>query len=90
MGLMGVYYFHVVYGYEEENKWHKRHEYGFVQAQDFVEATRQIANSFRSDLLSLKLEEIGDDLISTENEEIAKAFKKSFIKTHYGEDEEDE
>lgn len=90
MDIVGIYYFHVVYGYEEENKWHKRHEYGFIQAQDFVEATRQIANSFRSDLLSLELEEIGDDLISTENEEIAKAFKKSFIKTHYGEEEEDE
>ena len=90
MGFMGVYYFHAVYGYEEENKWHKKHEYGFIQAQDFVEATRQIANSFRSDLVSLELEEIGDDLISTDNEEIAKAFKKAFIKTHYGEDEEDE
>ena len=90
MGIMGVYYFHAVYGYEEENKWHKKHEYGFIQAQDFVEATRQIANSFRSDLVSLELEEIGDDLISTDNEEIAKAFKKSFIKTHDGEDEEDE
>ena len=90
MGLMGVYYFHVVYGYEGESEWHKKHEYGFIQAQDFIEATRQIVNSFRSDLLSLELEEIGEDLISTENEEIAKAFKKSFIKTHYGEDEEDE
>ena len=90
MGIMGVYYFHVVYGYEGENEWHKKHEYGFIQAQDFVEATRQIANSFRSDLLSLKLEEIGDDLISTDNKEVAEAFKKSFIKTHYGEDEEDE
>ena len=90
MGFMGVYYFHAVYGYEEENKWHKKHEYGFIQAQDFTEATRQIVNSFRSDLLSLELEEIGDDLISTDNKEVAEAFKKSFIKTHYGEDEEDE
>ena len=85
---MGVYYFHVVYGYEEENKWLKKHEYGFIQAQDFVEATRQIANSFRSDLLSLELEEIGDDLISIDNKSIAEIFKKAFIKTHYGEDEE--
>lgn len=85
---MGVYYFHVVYGYEEENKWLKKHEYGFIQAQDFVEATQQIANSFRSDLLSLELEEIGDDLISIDNKSIAEIFKKAFIKTHYGEDEE--
>lgn len=86
--IKSVYYFHAIYGYEGDKGWEESHEYGFIAAENFLAAAEQITESFRKDLISFTLEEIGDDLISTNNKEIAESFKKSLIKTHYGEEEE--
>lgn len=85
---MDVFYFHAHYGYEFEG-WEERDEYGFVLATDFVHAMEQISAYYRDDLLDVDIQYAGDTgMIVIDDREIAEAFKKSYIKTHYGEDEE--
>lgn len=86
---MDIFYFSARYIYEDE-KYEEREHYGFVAAEDFNKAMFLVADYFRADLISVKITCIGDTcgLISTENKEVAEAFKKSYLKTHYGEDEE--
>lgn len=82
---MDVFYFHAHYGWECE----ERDEYGFVLAKDFVHAMEQIFAYYRDDLFNVDIQYAGDTgMITIDNQEIAEAFKKSYIKTHYGEDEE--
>ena len=84
---MDVFYFHAHYGYEGES-WEEHDEYGFLLARDFVCAMEQITEYYRDDLMGIEIHCIGDSgMISVENKEIAEAFKKSFVKTHYGEEE---
>ena len=86
---MDVFYFHVHYGYDILEKWEERDEYGFIIAKNFVHAMGQIADYYKEDLLGADIQYVGDTgMITTGNKEIAEAFKKSYIKTHYGEDEE--
>ena len=48
-----------------------------------------ITNYYQEDLLSVKIEYIGDTgMISIEDKKVAENFKKAYIKTHYGEEEE--
>lgn len=84
---MDVFYFSAKYICEKDYTEYEQH--GFLVAEDFNKAMAWIVDYFRADLISVEISVIGDTgLISTEDEEIAKAFKKSYIKTHYGEDEE--
>ena len=87
---MDVFYFHARYGCDILEKWEERDEYGFVTANNFIHAMKQITEYFGDDLISVSLTFAGDTcgVISTENKEVAEAFKKSYLKTHYGEDEE--
>ena len=84
---MDVFYFSARYVVEEEN--YKEYEpHGFLVAESFNKAMDWIVDYFRDDLISVEISFIGDTgLISTENKEVAEAFKKSYVKTHYGEDE---
>lgn len=85
---MDVFYFHVHYGCELE-KWKEQDEYGFIVAKSFIHAMEQIADYYRDDLISVDIQYAGDTgIITINNKEIAEAFKKSYIKTHYGEDEQ--
>lgn len=86
---MDIFYFSARYIYEDE-KYEEREQHGFLVAEDFNKAMFLVADYFRADLISVKITCIGDTcgLISTENKEVAEAFKKSYLKTHYGEDEE--
>ena len=87
MDFYDVFYFHARYGFENGG-WEERDEYGFVVAKDFNGAMSFVFNQYRNDLLSVEIEYVGDSgIISVDNKEIAEAFKKSFIKTHYGEEE---
>lgn len=86
---MGVFYFHAHYGYDILEKWEERDEYGFVVVKDFIHAMEQISGYYGDDLISVDIQYAGDTgMITIDNKEIAEAFKKSYIKTHYGEDEE--
>lgn len=89
---MEVFYFHAHYGYEGYDiteDWEERNEYGFVLAKNFTHAMEQVVDYYRDDLLSVEIQYVGDTgMISVDNKEIAEAFKKSYIKTHYGEDGE--
>lgn len=88
---MDIFYFSARYIYEDEDKkYEEREQHGFLVAEDFNKAMSLVADYFRDDLISIKITCIGDTcgLISTENKEVAEAFKKSYLKTHYGEDEE--
>ena len=86
---MDVFYFHARYGCDILEKWEERDEYGFVAANDFIHAMEQISGYYRDDLISVDIQYAGDTgMITIDNKEIAEAFKKSYIKTHYGEDEE--
>lgn len=89
---MEVFYFKVHYcceNYDVTKEWEEHDEYGFVLAKDFVHATEQIADYYGNDLMSVEVQYVGDiGMISVDNKEIAEAFKKSYLKTHYGEDEE--
>ena len=86
---MDVFYFHTRYGCDILEKWEERDEYGFVVAKDFIHAMEQISGYYRDDLISVDIQYAGDTgMITIDNKEIAEAFKKSYIKTHYGEDEE--
>lgn len=81
-----VFYFHAHYGFEGE-KWEERDEYGFIVASDFKDAMAQIVDTYRDDLMSVEIEYVGDTgIVAIENKEVAEAFKKSFTKTHYGEE----
>ena len=72
-----------------EEKWEERDEYGFVTANNFIHAMEQISDYYRDNLISVDIQYAGDTgMITVDNKEIAEAFKKSYIKTHYGEDEE--
>ena len=82
-----VFYFHAHYGFEGEN-WEERDEYGFIVASNFKDAMSQIVDNYREDLLSVEIQYVGDTgIITVNNKEVAEVFKKSYIKTHYGEDE---
>ena len=84
---MDIFYFCARYCYENEDKKYEEHEHsGFVAAEDYNKAMSLIADYFRSDLVSVEIACIGDTcgLISTDNKEIAEAFKKSYLNTHYG------
>lgn len=83
---MDIFYFSARYIYEDE-RYEEREQHGFVVADDFKKAMEWIYNHFQTDLISVKIECIGDTfgVISTENKEIAEAFKESYLKTHYGE-----
>jgi hypothetical protein len=49
----------------------------------------QITDYYKDDLMGVDIQYAGDTgMITIGNKEIAEAFKKSYIKTHYGEDEE--
>ena len=86
---MDVFYFHVCYECDISERWEERDEYGFVTANNFVHAMEQISGYYRDDLISVDIQYAGDTgMITIDNKEIAEAFKKSYIKTHYGEDEE--
>ena len=86
---MDVFYFHAHYGCDILEKWEERDEYGFVSANNFIHAMEQISNYYKDDLISVDIQYAGDTgMITINNKEIAEAFKKSYIKTHYGEDEE--
>lgn len=85
---MDVFYFHAHYSRDVFEKWEKRDEYGFVSANNFIHAMEQISNYYKDDLISVDIQYAGDTgMITIDNKEIAEAFKKSYIKTHYGEDE---
>ena len=85
---MNVFYFHARYGCDILEKWEERDEYGFVTANNFIHAMEQISDYYRDDLISVDIQYAGDTgMITIDNKEIAEAFKKSYIKTHYGEDE---
>lgn len=89
MDFYDVFYFHAHYGGEVLNKWEEFDEYGFVVAKDFNGAMEQISNQYRSELMSVSVECIGDSgIVSCNDKEVAEAFKRSYIKCHYGEDEE--
>lgn len=84
---MDVFYFSARYVIEEED-YRESEQHGFLVAESFNKAMDWIVDYFRDDLISVEISFIGDTgLISTENKEIAEAFKKSYVKTHYGEDE---
>ena len=86
---MDVFYFHARYGCDILEKWEEQDEYGFVTANNFIHAMEQISGYYRDDLISVDIQYAGDTgMITIDNKEIAEAFKKSYIKTHYGEDEE--
>ena len=86
---MDVFYFTAKYGFDMEQTWEEREEHGFLIAEDFNQAMNWVTKYYGDDLLSVKIEVIGDTgFISTENKEVAEAFKKSYLKTHYGEDAE--
>lgn len=86
---MDVFYFHAHYDCDTLEKWEERDEYGFVSANNFIHAMEQISNYYKDDLISVDIQYAGDiGMITIDNKEIAEAFKKSYIKTHYGEDEE--
>jgi hypothetical protein len=85
---MEVFYFHAHYGYDFDG-WQERDEYGFVLAKNFVNAMEQVVDYYRDDLMGVEILYTGDtSIIPINNEGIAEAFRKSYIKTHYGEDEE--
>ena len=86
---MNVFYFHARYGCDILEKWEERDEYGFVTANNFIHAMEQISDYYRDDLISVDIQYAGDTgMITIDNKELAETFKKSYIKTHYGEDEE--
>ena len=86
---MGIFYFHAHYCCDVFEKWEELDEYGFVSANNFIHAMEQISNYYKDDLISVDIQYAGDTgMITINNKEIAEAFKKSYIKTHYGEDEE--
>ena len=86
---MDVFYFHARYGCDILEKYEERDEYGFVSANNFIHDMEQISDYYRDDLISVDIQYAGDTgMITIDNKEIAEAFKKSYIKTHYGEDEE--
>ena len=86
---MDVFYFHARYGCDTLEKYKERDEYGFVSANNFIHAMEQISGYYRDDLISVDIQYTGDTgMITIDNKEIAESFKKSYIKTHYGEDEE--
>ena len=86
---MDVFYFHARYCCDTLEKYEERDEYGFVSANNFIHAMEQISNYYKDDLISVDIQYAGDTgMITIDNKEIAEAFKKSYIKTHYGEDEE--
>lgn len=86
---MNVFYFHAHYSCDVFEEWEERDEYGFVSADNFIHAMEQISNYYKDDLISVDIQYAGDTgMITIDNKEIAEAFKKSYIKTHYGEDEE--
>ena len=84
---MDIFYFSARYIYESEN-YEEREQHGFLVAENFVKAMEWVSNYFQTDLISVEISCIGDTcgLISTDNAEIAEAFKNSYLKTHYGED----
>lgn len=86
---MNVFYFNARFVFEDQ-PYEERNQYGFLAAEDFIHAMKQITDYFGEDLISISLTFVGDTcgIISTENKEVAEAFKKSYLKTHYGEDEE--
>lgn len=86
---MDVFYFHARYGCDILEKYEERDEYGFISANNFIHAMEQISGYYRDDLISVDIQYVGDTgMITIDNKEIAESFKKSYIKTHYGEDEE--
>lgn len=84
---MDIFYFSARYICEDE-KYEEREQHGFLVAEDFNKAMFLVTDYFRDDLISVEIACIGDTggLVSTDNKEIAEAFKKSYLKTHYGED----
>lgn len=87
---MDIFYFSARYFCEDEKYEEEREQHGFLVAEDFNRAMFLVADYFRTELISVEITCIGDTrgLVSTDNKEIAEAFKESYLKTHYGEDEE--
>jgi hypothetical protein len=84
---MEVFYFHVHYGYDFDG-WQECDEYGFILAKNFVNAMEQIVDYYKDDLLGVEIQYTGDSgMISVNNKGVAEAFRKSYIETHYGEEE---
>ena len=89
MDFYDVFYFHAHLGGEVDGDWKEFDEYGFVVAKNFNDAMAWISNQYRSELMSVSIEYIGDTgIVSCESKEAAEAFKKSYTKCHYGEEEE--
>lgn len=88
MNVYDVFYFHAHFGADIDD-WQELDEYGFIVAKDFTDAMYHIVNTYRDELMSVEIEYAGDTgIISVNNKEVAEDFKKAYIKTHYGEDEE--
>ena len=86
---MDVFYFHARYDCDILEKYEERDEYGFVSANNFIHAMEQISDYFFFCFFCVDIQYAGDTgMITVDNKEFAEAFKKSYIKTHYGEDEE--
>ena len=89
MDFYDVFYFHAHFGGEVIGGWEEFDEYGFIVAKSFEEAMAWVSNQYRSELMSVSIEYIGDSgIVSCGNKEVAEAFKKSYTKCHYGEEEE--
>ena len=84
-----VYYFHAHYSCDNGMCYEEKDNYGFITAKNFVSATQQIVEYYHEDLISFFIEEIGDTLICVDDKKITENFKESYIKTHYGENEND-
>lgn len=83
---MDVFYFSARYAVED-NGYEEQEQHGFVVAESFNKAMDWVVDYFRGDLLSVEISYLGDTgLISTDNKEIAEGFKRSYLKTHYGEE----
>lgn len=89
MVFNSVYYFHVHYGYEMET-WGEKDEYGFIAADSFEDALKQLRGYYGDDMLNIALEYMGDTgLIAIGNKTIADTFKNEYVSYHYDFDKED-
>ena len=94
MNFDNVYFYHAHFGGDcgdfGDALWEERDEYGFIVAKSYLEAMSQIVNTYRDELMSVSIEYIGDSgIICIKDKKLAEAFRECYIKTHYGEDEEE-
>ena len=90
MAFNDIYCFSVHYGFDMDG-WKEKDEYGFIAANSFEDALAQLRGYYGNDILSFSLENIGDTgIIPIGNKELVESFRKSFIKYHYGPEEDEE